>query len=251
MRRRPRGSKKPSKKSEIVSPKYADDIAGYLSGPITRAQCVKMYDVLVNDVPVQRYQTRKEAETRLMSVDIKSRARIREVAIPKSPVRSLRGHGDEFKVPTGKLTVPVGTMVYVYRRTPRDDDKKRGWFRYRLKKERTFQEYLQVTTMNPGLMMTNALHETSNLQWILFHTEEKDYPLIAFSALTDKFPLKGRDGVHSLGAQPGEAFPFNTPLRYPPKGNIFGRLFGEQKAAFLFKEGFKAGFESRKELDNK
>jgi hypothetical protein len=45
-------------------------------------------------------------------------------------------------------------------------------------------------------------------------------------------------------------FPFDEPLRYPPKGNVFGRLFKEQKSAFLFKKSFKADFESRKELDN-
>jgi len=224
----------------------------FLSGPITSTGVVdKMYEVVCGDVLIQRFRTRTEAEKQAAAASMMGNATVREVAVPRSPLRSIRNRQDKFEIPTGKLVVPAGTMVYVYRRTPRTDDRKRGWFRYRLKNKRTFRECHQVTTMNPGLLMKNAIHRTSNLQWIVFHTEENDYPLIAFSAITDKFPLEGRDGVHSLGGQESQAFPFDTPLRYPPRGNTFGRLFGEQKAAFLHKEGFKAGFESRKELDNK
>ena len=246
------GPMRRSKKTKIVSDELASGKPVYLHGPITDTGVVdKMYEVVCGDVLIQTFRTRTEAEIQAAAASMMGNATVREVAVPRPKLRSVRNTKETFKVPTGKLTVPAGTRVYVYRYTPRNDDKKRGWFRYRLKNERTFHECHQVTSMNPGLLMKNAIHKTSNLQWIVFHTEEHDYPLIAFSAITNEFPLEGRDGVHSLGAQSGQAYPFDTPLRYPPRGNTFGRLFGEQKAAFLHMEGFKAGFESRKELDNK
>ncbi len=158
-----------------------------------------------------------------------------------------------FRTPKRNMIVPVGTLVYVYRRVDVFSDrllfkKPKGWIKYHLKKPRTFQEFHQVTTMNQGLLRTAAVKQLNSLKWIVFHTEEEDYPLIAFSAFTKDFPLEGTTGVHDLGGQPKDAFPFKTPLRYPPHGNTFERMFLEQKNAFIYKEGFKAGFDSRKNL---
>lgn len=187
------------------------------------------------------YKTREEAQTAASLLPMSLKRKIVVKPRPKEP----------FRTPTGKLMVPAGTFVYVYRRLGADG-KPAGWFKYHLKKERTFQEHHQVTTMNRGLLRIMAVKLLSNKQWITFHTEEEDYPLIAFSAFTTDFPLGGTVGVHLLGTQPGDAFPFRTPLKYPPHGNTFERLFTEQKSAFLFKEGFKAGFDStKKQLDNK
>lgn len=256
--------KRPLKSKNQNAEQDSDGLAkkdlGYVFGPITDTGVLDtMYEAIVGGLSTGLFKTRKEAEKAIAAnpnafdpAHLDGKVEIREIArLSPNPPQRKRPR-EPFRTPTGKLTVPTGTFVYVYRRgEARVRSKPKGWFKYHLKKERTFQEHHQVTTMNQGLLRTMAVKVLSNKQWIVFHTEEEDYPLIAFSALTDEFPLEGTGGVHPLGGQPGEAFPFRTPLRYPPHGNTFERLFSEQKSAFLFKEGFKVGFESRKELDNK
>jgi len=156
----------------------------------------------------------------------------------------------EFKEPTGRLSVPVGTLVVVYRNV-HTQKKDKGWVKYKLKKERTFFECHQVTTMNQGLLEAVTIKTLTGKGWMVFHTEDPNYPLIAFSAYTTEFPMKeAQQGIRS-DILPDKAFPFHSPLKYPPNGNTFERLFNEQKNAFLYKASFAAGAKLRKKKAEK
>ena len=158
----------------------------------------------------------------------------------------------EFKEPTGRLSVPIGTLVVVYRNV-HTQKKDKGWVTYKLKKERTFFECHQVTTMNQGLLEAETIKMLTGKGWMVFHTEDPNYPLIAFSAYTKEFPMaEATIGIRGVGEMlPDKAFPFHTPLKYPPNGNTFERLFNEQKNAFLYKAGFDAGAKLRKKKAEK
>lgn len=158
----------------------------------------------------------------------------------------------EFKEPTGQLKVPAGTLVVVYRNVY-TKKKLKGWVKYKLKNERTFFECHQVTTMNQGLLEAVTIKTLTGKGWMVFHTEDPNYPLIAFSAYTKDFPMKeAHQGIRGdAGMLPDKAFPFHSPLKYPPNGNTFERLFNEQKNAFLYKAGFDAGAKLRKKKAEK
>ena len=153
----------------------------------------------------------------------------------------------QFKEATGRLTVPSGTLVVVFRNlnivSPEKKMKAKGWVKSKLKQERTFFECHQVTSMNNGMLETDTIKLLTGRGWMVFHTEDPNYPLIAFSAFTKDFPMKAANlGMRcENGMLPEHALPFHTPLKYPPQGSTFERLFNEQKNAFLFKEGFNAG----------
>lgn len=153
-----------------------------------------------------------------------------------------------FKEPTGRLAVPAGTLVAVYRNV-NTEKKVKGWVLYKLKNERTFFECHQVTSMNKGLLEVATIKLLTSKGWMVFHTEDPNYPLIAFSAYTTDFPMiEANQGIRNEnGMLPADALPYHTPLKYPPHGNTFERLFNEQKNAFLFKAGFNAGARFRKE----
>ena len=149
----------------------------------------------------------------------------------------------QFKEATGRLTVPSGTLVVVFRNVnivSPEKKKVKGWVKSKLKRERTFFECHQVTSMNKGMLDADTIKMLTSRRWMVFHTEDPNYPLIAFSAFTTHFPMKAANlGIRFV--HPSSALPFHTPLKYPPQGSTFERLFNEQKNAFLFKEGFNAG----------
>ena len=223
---------------------------GYLGGPITDTGVHDtMYEMIVTDQSMGMYKTRLEAEQaaafyRSRKVKIVEHKKIVASLAPPNPKSKER-----FRIPEGKLEVPAGTLVCVYRNVE-TDKKGKGWVKYKLKNKRSFFECHQVTTMNQGLLNTETIKMLTSKGWMVFHTEEQDYPLIAFSAYTADFPLvAANNGIRNRiqGLNEAEVFPFHTPLTYPPHGNTFERLFNEQKNAFLFKEGFNAGARLRKE----
>ncbi len=169
---------------------------------------------------------------------------------PPFPVR--------FKEATGKLVVPAGTRVVVFRNVTlvnregtKLTKKDKGWVKSKLKNERTFFECHQVTSMNKGMLETDTIKRLTSLRWMVFHTEDPNYPLIAFSAFTTHFPMKVANLGMSFENADKNALPFHSPLKYPPQGSTFERLFNEQKNAFLFKEGFDAGATLRKKKAEK
>ncbi len=182
--------------------------------------------------------------------DLVVRRTIKKVA--RAPIPAFPKRKVQFKEPTGKLVVPAGTMVVVYRNVY-TKTKSKGWVNYKLKSERTFFECHQVTTMNQGLLEAVTIKTLTGKGWMVFHTEDSAYPLIAFSAYTNDFPMKeAQQGIRAdTGMRPDEAYPFDTPLKYPPNGNTFERLFNEQKNAFLYKAGFDAGAKLRKKKAEK
>lgn len=241
--RRPRGSyKRFTAKQKAVSAGFDKANPGFIFGPITGLPMQdKLYQVVTGDKVHSAWSTLGEAQFALSKLRVEHGSKVEIVS-------------QSNQIPKGELTVPEGTLVYVYRlgiggREP--NPRPPGWVKYHLKKERTFQECHQVTTLNPGLMVPSSIRQANAFKWIVFHTEKEDYPLIAFSAFTEDFPLVGDIGVHDLGDQEGNAFPHNTPLTYPPKGNTFGRLFKEQKTAFNFKGGFNPTDKLKKQVDNK
>ena len=229
---------------------------GYLGGPITDTGVHDtMYEMIVTDQSMGMYKTRLEAEQaaafyRSRKVKIVEHKKIVASLAPPNPKSK-----DRFKVPEGKLEGPAGTLVCVYRNVE-TAKKGKGWVKYKLKNKRSFFECHQVTTMNQGLLNTGTIKMLTSKGWMVFHTEDQNYPLIAFSAFTKDFPTEdANNGILAInGLSQSEAFPYTTPLRYPPNGNSFGRLFQEQKNAFLFKEGFNAGArlskKSKEELDS-
>ncbi len=159
----------------------------------------------------------------------------------------------EFKEPTGKLSVPAGTFVVVFRNVNIEEKKVKGWVKSKLKNERTFFECHQVTSMNNGMLETDTIKMLTSRRWMVFHTEDPNYPLIAFSAFTTHFPMKAANNGMRFenGMLPENALPFHTPLKYPPQGSTFERLFNEQKNAFLYRAGFDAGAKLRKKKAEK
>ncbi len=163
-----------------------------------------------------------------------------------APIRMMKTRFSakvQFKEATGRLCVPAGTLVVVLRNVnivSPEEKKVKGWVKSKLKNERTFFECHQVTTMNKGMLDADTIKMLTGRGWMVFHTEDPDYPLIAFSAFTTEFPMTAANlGIRfENGKLP---LPFHTPLKYPPQGSTFERLFNEQKNAFLFKEGFSAG----------
>ena len=171
----------------------------------------KVYEVVVNGKSTGHvYKTRKAAEQAALSEAWRGKVKVLERAGSFKKEFDAR-FKNRFRTPTGKLTVPAGTMVYVYRNVNVEGTwnnpkaKTRGWVKYGLKAKRTFEEQHQVTSMNQGLMRAEAIKLLNSKQWIVFHTEEEDYPL---PHSLRSFRCRGTKAFTSWARSPRKPIPF-------------------------------------------